>query len=72
MASILWATNDSSALFTLRELEDDALLRRAGDELWRMHDLVQDVALEIIKDAAPSGLGKTIQKGHRSLLNRYG
>jgi hypothetical protein len=77
MAATLWATDEETALRHLRSLRGAGILKAEGD-LYRIHDLMHDLAREILtapviaeRERGISGLGLTLQDASRQLLERY-
>jgi hypothetical protein len=71
IASTLWNTTVRDGEITLHLLEDDALLLHEGD-IYRLHDLVYEVALDSIVEPQPHGLGTKVADLHREFLNACG
>jgi NB-ARC domain len=77
MAATLWSIEEETALRHLRSLSGAGILE-AADGVYRMHDLMHDLARELL--TAPviagaerdiPGLGLTLQDASRQLLERY-
>jgi hypothetical protein len=77
MVATLWDTDEETALRCLRSLSGVGIVRADGD-VYRVHDLIHDLARELITAPAIAaqegdipGLGLTLQDASRQLLARY-
>jgi hypothetical protein len=77
MAATLWATDEETALRHLRSLSGAGVLKAEGS-VYRMHDLMHDLARGILsapviatRERDIPGLGLTLQHASRQLLERY-
>jgi hypothetical protein len=77
MAATLWETNEETASRHLRSLQGAGILK-ADDSTYHLHDLMHDLAREILtapvtppQERDIPGLGLTLQDASRQLLNRY-
>jgi hypothetical protein len=70
MAATLWSIPHEAAQHWLHALEDDALLRRTPGG-YSLHGLLHRIAGQLFRAAAPEGLGRNPQDGHKELVQRY-
>jgi hypothetical protein len=77
MAATLWGTDEETAPRYLRSLSGAGMLKAEGDA-YRMHDLMHDLARELVtapqvaaRERDISGLGLTLQDASHQLLERY-
>lgn len=70
MAATLWEVSNDEASRILNLLADEAIIQRAASG-FTVHDLMHDMARQILASEVPDGLGIDIQKAHKVLLNRY-
>jgi NB-ARC domain len=77
MAATLWGTDEKTAFRHLRSLSGAGMLKAEGD-VYRIHDLMHDLARELLtapvaaaRERDIPGLGLTLQDASRQLLERY-
>jgi hypothetical protein len=70
MASTLWEVSNEEASRILNLLADEAIIQR-GASRFTVHDLMHDMARQLLASEAPDGLGIDIKQAHKELLNRY-
>jgi len=66
----LWDTEHSDAQRSLWRLADDALVSRVG-HIFRLHDLIRDLALRHVERASGDGLGASPVALHAQIVERY-
>ena len=70
MASTLWEVSNEEASRILNLLADEAIIQR-GISRFTVHDLMHDMARQLLASEAPDGLGINIKYAHKLLLSRY-
>jgi len=70
MAAKLWDVSEDEAYRLLSLLADEAIIQRAASR-FSVHDLMHDMARQLLTSSIPDGLGLTMQHAHGLLLNRY-
>jgi hypothetical protein len=70
MAATLWDMSLDEAGRLLNFLADEAIIQRV-DSRFSVHDLMHDMARQLLTSEAPEGLGISTQHAHNVLLGRY-
>jgi hypothetical protein len=70
MAATLWDMSLDEAGRLLNFLADEAIIQHA-DSRFSIHDLMHDMARQLLTSEAPDGLGISMQHAHSVLLGRY-
>ncbi|GAB4560602.1 MAG: hypothetical protein Kow0047_07340 [Anaerolineae bacterium] len=76
MAATLWDMDESEAREELRYLRDKALLLPGlsvadGVSTYRLHDLLRDLARQLLVVPPPEGLGLSLREAHATFMERY-
>ena len=70
MCAVLWQLSEGEARQLLNSLADDSILQRTSLS-FGVHDLMHEMARQLLTSAAPKGLGLTRSQAHGLLLGRY-